>query len=181
MNIGNDRGLGQLIFSTDERAFLELFIIFIVRLTFLLFLVYMSIVTNIVPFIPQRNPFVMVDTLEHCDEDKVTTTFTIKRDNLFVNDVYFTEPGLIENIAQTAAAKMGYNCHLENKPVPIGFIGAVQNLEIKKLPGLEDVLYTTVIVKNRILNAHIIEGVIKVKEEQIASCEMRIFIAETKN
>ena len=136
----------------------------------------MAIVTDILPFIPQRPPFVMIDTLEECDDNSARTGFEVKKENLFVKDGVLGEPALIENIAQTAAARIGYICQKENKPVPMGFIGAVQQLEIFSLPKTGDVLETEIIIKHQVLNATIIAGNIRVNNKMAASCEMKIFI-----
>jgi len=138
----------------------------------------LSIATDILPFIPQRAPFVMVDALETCSETDASTTFTVKENNIFVWNGVLTEPALIENIAQTAAAHMGYICQQEQKPVPVGFIGALQNVKINSLPQIGDVLDTFITVKHQIFNATIIEGKISVKDTCMATCEMKIFISE---
>ncbi len=137
----------------------------------------MSIASNILPLIPQRPPFVMVDTLETCDDSGASSTFLVKADHIFTVNGELNEPALVENIAQTCAARMGYICQQENKPAPVGFIGAVQNLRIHSLPTVGDQLQTTVNIKNQIFNATIIDGEITCNEQSIATCEMRIFIA----
>lgn len=136
----------------------------------------MALESNIVSLIPQRFPFVMVDTLETCDDISAKTAFTVKRENIFVKDGVLGEPALIENIAQTAAARIGYICRQENKPVPVGFIGAVQRLEILFLPQTGDVMETEVLIKNQVFNATVIGGNIRVGDKMVASCEMKIFI-----
>ncbi len=136
----------------------------------------MSLATDILPFIPQRPPFVMIENLIACDELSASTTFTVKEDNIFTEKRVLREPALVENIAQTAAARIGYICWQENKPVPVGFIGAVQQLKINHLPSVGDVLHTSVTIKNQVFNATIIEGLITCNGEEIAGCEMRIFI-----
>lgn len=136
----------------------------------------MAIETNIVSLIPQRFPFVMVDALESCDDASAKTTFTIKQENIFIKNGILGEPALIENIAQTAAARIGYICRQENKPVPVGFIGAVQRLKVFSLPRTGDVLNTEVTIKNQVFNATIAEGNIYAGNEMIASCEMKIFV-----
>ena len=118
----------------------------------------------------------MVDALEHSDDKGAATTFTVKAGHIFVSGGALTEPALVENIAQTAAARMGYICRQEQKAVPVGFIGAVQNLRIYALPQTGDTLFTTIHIKNQVFNATIIEGNISVKGKPIASCEMKIFI-----
>lgn len=138
----------------------------------------MSLSADILQLIPQRPPFVMVETLETCDDTGATTTFTVKTDNIFIENNELTEPALVENIAQTCAARIGYICQQESKPVPVGFIGAVQQLRINSLPKLGDVLNTSITIKNQIFNATIVEGEIACNGESIAGCEMRIFIAD---
>lgn len=137
----------------------------------------MPLETNILPLIPQRPPFVMVDTLETCDDQSATTCFSVVAANIFIENGRLGEPALVENIAQTAAARMGYICRRESKPVPVGFIGAVQNLAIKKIPQTGDVLETTITIKNQIFNATLITGSISVNGEEIATCDMKIFIS----
>ena len=121
----------------------------------------MTIVTNILPFIPQRSPFVMIDTLEDCNDIQPKQVLRYKKENIFVKNGVLGEPALIENIAQTAAARIGYICQQENKPVPVGFIGAVQQLEIFSLPQTGDVLETEITIKNQVFNATIIAGNIR--------------------
>ncbi len=137
----------------------------------------MALTTDILAIIPQRAPFVMIDTLETCTAENASTTFTVQADNILVADGVLQEAALIENIAQTAAAHMGYTCKQENKPVPVGFIGAVQNLVIHSLPLVNDVLQTEIVVKNQVFNATIIAGSIVLNGKLIANCEMKIFIS----
>lgn len=136
----------------------------------------MSLATDILPYIPQRSPFVMVDTLEQCNESSATTTFVVKHDNLFVRSGNLTEPAIIENIAQTAAAHMGYTSMLQNKPVPVGFIGSVENLKIFGFPKVGETLQSTITIKTHILNATVVEGKVVVNGKECAHCEMKIFI-----
>ncbi|GAB3420280.1 hypothetical protein GCM10027516_16620 [Niabella aquatica] len=117
----------------------------------------------------------MVDTLETCNETGASTRFTVKEDNLFLFNGRLTEPALIENIAQTAAAHMGYSYQQQQNPVPVGFIGAVQQLKISALPETGDVLDTVIKIKHQIFNATIIEGKMSLKDTCIVTCEMKIF------
>ncbi len=50
----------------------------------------------------------MVDTLLSSDGSTARTTFLIRPDNVLVENGVFSAAGLMENIAQTAAAGMGY-------------------------------------------------------------------------
>ena len=134
---------------------------------------------EIFSLIPQRPPFVMIDRFldESADEKSGSSAFKVTEGNIFVENGAFTEPGMIENIAQTAAARIGYICKTEKKPVPIGYIGAVQNLEIFALPKINDEIKTEIAIKNEIFNVIIIGGKISCEGKLLAHCEMKIFIS----
>ena len=76
---------------------------------------------NILELIPQAPPFVMVDVLLYTDELSSRSRFIIKPDNVMVQNGCFTEGGLLENIAQTAAARAGYLAKQNHQPVAGGF------------------------------------------------------------
>lgn len=135
---------------------------------------------NILPIIPQRPPFVMIDKLFYSNEKFTCSGFVIPSGNLFVENGVFGVPGLVENIAQTAAARAGYIARKENVSVPIGYIGAIKNLEIIRLPEVNDELETEITIKNQIFNVTIISGRVKCKKLIIAQCEMKIFINTNK-
>ncbi len=131
---------------------------------------------DILLLIPQRPPFVMVEALLRADDTSATTRYTVEADNIFVKDGFLTEPALIENIAQTAAARMGHLCRLRDEPVPVGFIGAVQQLELSALPAVGDSLETTIVIKNQVFDVTIISGTVCRKGQVLATCDMKIFI-----
>lgn len=135
---------------------------------------------NITSIIPQRPPFVMIDQLTWYDEKITRTGFLIREDNIFVENGIFCEPGLIENIAQTAAARAGYISGLENKPVQVGYIGAIKNLVIHSLPQVNDTLLTEITIENQIFEVTLITGKITCNEVLLAECEMKIFISSSK-
>lgn len=132
--------------------------------------------TSILSYIPQRPPFVMVDELLFSDETITRSKFTIPSDNIFVEDGYFKEPGLVENIAQTAAARAGYKATVENEPVLVGYIGAIKNLEIYFLPASGEELITEITVEHQIFDVTLITGKITCNNKIVANCEMKIFI-----
>ncbi len=136
----------------------------------------MTAIENITDLIPQKPPFVMVDKLLNFSDENISTSFNIKDDNIFVENGVFREPGLIENIAQTAAARAGYIAKTENKPVLVGYIGAVNNLEIFSLPKIGDELITEITIENQIFDVTLIFGKISCNNELIAQCKMKIFI-----
>lgn len=134
--------------------------------------------TDIQNYIPQRPPFVMIDTLIKADGTLSQTAFTIPSDYLFVEDGYFTEPGLVENMAQTAAAGTGYQAHHNGSEPPVGFIGALKNLNIFSLPKAESTITTTVTFGMQVMNAQIVNASISQNGMEIANCELKIFIQQ---
>jgi predicted hotdog family 3-hydroxylacyl-ACP dehydratase len=134
---------------------------------------------DILAYIPQRQPFVMVDELLSAGDNTAITKFKVTADNIFVVGRQLTEPALVENIAQTAAARMGYICSEKNEPVPVGFIGAVQNLHIMALPGVGDELETEIVIKNQVFDVTMIVGRVSCRGVMLAQCEMKIFIQST--
>lgn len=134
---------------------------------------------NILAFIPQRPPFVMIDELVVVDDHSGTTKFKVSAGNIFAINGRLTEPALVENIAQTAAARIGYICSKKNEPVPVGFIGAVQNLHITDLPRVGDELETEIVIKNQVFDVTVITGKVRCGGEVLAQCDMKIFIQST--
>src|SRR6478672_4206172 len=131
---------------------------------------------NIQSLIPQRPPFVMVDQLEHVDELTTRTSFQVRPDNIFLQNGRLREPAMVENIAQTAAARAGYRATEGNQPVLVGFIGAVTGLKVHGLPELNDILETEIVVKNQIFDVTIITGTVSCNGNIMAQCDMKIFL-----
>jgi predicted hotdog family 3-hydroxylacyl-ACP dehydratase len=136
---------------------------------------------NIETLLPQRAPFVMIDGLLSSTETTTTTSFGIRPDNIFVVDDVLREPGLVENIAQTAAARAGYISKTENKPVMVGYIAAINNLQVFALPKTGDELITEITIENQIFAVSLISGKISCNGQLIARCSMKIFINQNKN
>lgn len=134
--------------------------------------------TDVISLIPQRPPFVMIDHLTESDEHISKSTFLVKEDQLLLSGGCLTEGGLVENIAQTAAARAGFEALRNNEPVKIGYIGAVKNLEIHSLPMVNDLLETEIKVENQIFDVTMISGKVSCRGRVLATCEMKIFISQ---
>ena len=131
--------------------------------------------SNITQYIPQRFPIVMIHDLVEASDSHAVTHLTIDADNVFNADGFFGEPGLVENIAQTAAVHIGYQCAKKNLPIPIGYIAAIRALHIHKLPEVGKKLTTTVNIMNKVLDLTVAQGKVELEGELLCSCEMRIF------
>ncbi len=127
-------------------------------------------------YIPQAPPFVMIDDVLVCSGTETETVFKITNDNVFVEDGFFTEPGLIENMAQTAAAGTGWLAHQNQQQPPVGYIGAVKDLTIHALPKAGDTIVSSIRTMHQVMNAYIVEGTVRCGDRLIASAEFKIFL-----
>ncbi len=134
---------------------------------------------DILKLLPQQPPFVMVDKLLHFDPQVTITGLRIEKDNIFVENGIFTPSGLIENIAQTCAARMGYiNQFIYKDNVKLGFIGSVRNLEIARCPKAGEVLTTSIKIMEEVFQMTLVEAEVKVGEEIIVTSEMKIALSD---
>lgn len=131
---------------------------------------------KLINLIPQKPPFVLVSTLQQVSNAHAVTTFVFDQKHPLCSEGKLTVAGLMENIAQTAAAKMGYECNLLGKKIPIGFIGDVRDFSFTKLPVVGEEIETEIIITNQIFDVSIITGSVKLNGEEIANCKMKIFV-----
>ena len=137
-----------------------------------------EIQTDILEYIPQRPPIVMIDRIVDITETRVVSEFKVRNDNLFATEGKLLEPGIIENIAQTIAAGAGFRAKEKNESVKLGYIAAIKNLNIYVNPSSGDVLNTTVEIVNEVFSVTIVRAEVLCESTKIAECEMRIFIEE---
>ena len=135
--------------------------------------------TGIQRYIPQKPPMVMIGKLLEAEGKKTVTSFIIREENIFCSGGFFREPGLIENIAQTAAAGAGYLARLNEKEPRVGFIGGLRNLLILDFPKSGEEIVTEVIVEHEVFDATVVSGKVFLKEHCIAACELKIFLVKT--
>ncbi len=124
--------------------------------------------------IPQRKPFVFIDSLLQCDESSAETSYLIKEGSIFTENNEFQTPGLIENIAQSAVAKIGYVARfIENGKVTVGYIGNVHHLKVNRNPEVGETIHTTVIFGENIAGIQLCEAVVRVGSEIIAQSSIK--------
>lgn len=137
--------------------------------------------------LPQQEPFVLVGRLEHFDKIRVATSTEISSDNIFVSSGNSPEEcgkmsaaGLIENIAQTCAARIGYiNKYILKKGIQIGFIGAIRNMKISALPKVGERILTEVEVREEVFGMLLASAVVKAGDRVLATTEMKIAVKES--
>ncbi len=116
----------------------------------------------------------MVDEIVASSNESATTRFLVQSDNLFVEGGFLAESALVENVAQTVAAMVGYQCYQRNVPVPVGYIAAVKDLKILALPAVGTVLETVVTVRHRVMDVTIVDGVVEQSGHRLCACEMKV-------
>lgn len=134
--------------------------------------------TEVQHYIPQGWPIVMVDVLLANDDSQTTSQFKITEENIFCSNGYFTEPGIIENMAQTAALRAGYEAKQKKEKVKVGFIGAVKNLKIYQLPEVGSSIETTIAITNNFGNIILVKAEVVSEGKLVAESEMSIFTRE---
>ncbi len=135
----------------------------------------------LIDLIPQKPPFVLVDALVEISEHDCKTTFTVSENHVLCNNGDLSAAGLIENIAQSCAAKAGYEYLLAGKQIPVGFIGDVRNFVCAKRPKVNQTITTSIHIENKVFGFSLISGKIELEGEEIASCKMKIFVNEPEN
>lgn len=131
---------------------------------------------GILGLIPQRPPIVMVDSFFGIEENCSYSGLTVTSDNIFCEEGKLQEPGIIEHIAQSAAARIGFIYTRQGAQVPLGFIGSVDKLKIYNLPEVGIKLFTEITVVQEVFDITLVSAQVKAGEELIAECRMKIFI-----
>lgn len=128
--------------------------------------------------IPQRPPIVMVDVVWSADEQSADTGLTIQENNIFVKDGLFREPGLIEHIAQSAAAFAGYGTFVRGEEPKLGFIGEIKDCVFNLMPPVGSELRTHIQLVTVIGGIRLINAEVRLKDELVATCVMKFFLKD---
>ncbi|RNA61292.1 hypothetical protein D1631_04720 [Chryseobacterium nematophagum] len=126
--------------------------------------------------IPQKFPFVMVNSITEFSENHLISGFEIKEDNIFVQDTIFQASGLLEHQAQSVALHTGYKYHLLGKETPTGYIGAIKTFETEVLPKIGDVLITEINILSEIMGVTLVNASTKLNDQIISTSQMKTVI-----
>lgn len=135
---------------------------------------------DVLELIPQRPPMAMVDAFFGIDEAGLSWTgLTVGKDNLFVIGGVMIAPGVIEHMAQSAAARSGYLCMKEGRRVPLGFIASIEKMTFSScLPHEGDTLETSVEIVADIFSMSLVHAVCRNGEDIVAEGNMKIYIQD---
>ena len=85
----------------------------------------------------------------------------------------------MENVAQTCAARLGfYNKYVLNRPVQLGFIGAIRNFRVAHLPRVGQQLVTTIHVEENVMGMTLASAKVECEGETVATTEIKIALIE---
>ena len=126
--------------------------------------------------IPQREPFVLISRVLSASSGKLTSSFLIEKETVLVENGLISESGMMENIAQSAAAMVGISCLEKNTPVPLGFIGGISKVQVNELPPVGAILQTQVEILTEVFNITLIQGKCFYEEKLMMECQMKIVV-----
>ena len=128
--------------------------------------------------LPQQEPFVMVGKLVHFEMKTSTTETVVDEGNLFVENGCFTPCGIMENIAQTCASRIGfYNKYILGKEVQIGYIGAIRDYVILGKAPVGSMITTTVDVLEEVFGMTMATATVRCKQEVIATAQIKLAVS----
>lgn len=129
---------------------------------------------HIKAYIPQRPPFIMIDNLIEATPHTFVSDFCVLPDNIFLDGDILREFALIENIAQTSAAGIGFLESASGSGPGDGFIGGISKLTVYALPRVHETILTVVTPLYRFENMYLLKGVCYVHDEQMMECEIKL-------
>lgn len=137
----------------------------------------MTELAPILSLIPQRPPFVMVSRLVSFSSTEASTEFDVPQQGHLLEATRLTETGLMEHMAQSCAAYIGYRNRTQ--PVKIGVIGAISNFELITHPPLGNTIGTRITVEAEVGDMLMVEARTSLSDGRpCASCKMKISLID---
>ena len=133
---------------------------------------------NIQDLLPQQPPFIMIDRMVSLNDMTITTEFEIREDNIFVDEGHLLASGIIENIAQTCAAGIGYKHKCSTGLHKTGVIGALNNFNINRLPRKGEKITTIVTFVGEVFQMTMFDAIVKTGDENLAAASIRTAITD---
>ena len=119
----------------------------------------------------------MIDAMLHYDDTRTTTSFEIRDSCLFLSGDRFTSSGVIENIAQTCAARIGYiNKYILKRDITAGVVAAIKKFEISEWPRIGDVITTDVEIQAEAFGMMLAMATVRLDGREIATAEIKLTI-----
>jgi 3-hydroxymyristoyl/3-hydroxydecanoyl-(acyl carrier protein) dehydratase len=133
---------------------------------------------DIESLLPQKVPFVMVNTLLAYTAERIQAAYVIKPTDIFIENHHFNEAGIIEHMAQTVALHTGYQYFLKNEKAPVGYIGSISEVKIDRLPEVGDELITEVEILQEFMGITLVSASTTVNGELVGTGKMKTVLAK---
>ena len=132
--------------------------------------------TDILDLIPQRPPIFMVDGFSCEDEQNCHSTLTISGDNIFLEENgRLAEEGILEHIAQTAAAYVGLMRKQAGEEVNRGYIGDIKRCTVSgQMPTAGATLVTHLTIMSQVGNITLVSAETAVDGQTVLTCRMKL-------
>ena len=123
----------------------------------------------------QREPMLLVDRLIHFDDRFTITETSIREGGIFIENGALSAAGMMENIAQTCAARIGYiNRYILKKNLKTGYIGAINSYDVLDLPRVGTTITTTAEKIEEALGILLVRAEVKVANKIYAKAEVKM-------
>jgi len=126
--------------------------------------------------IPQREPIQMTDTLYEASENDARTGFVIRKENLFLENGHLSEMGIIENMAQSAAATAGVRTYINGEKPLLGYIGEIKKCIFHRLPEVGETLTAEVHYVSEAAGVVLYNIESHTENGPCAECRMKVFL-----
>lgn len=133
----------------------------------------------------------MVDYIMAMDSENVRTIFTVKPDNIFLENGLLNESGLLENAAQTCSAIVAKSYFVDenDRRMPqvdvVGFISAIKSVKIHTLPKQGSTITTVAALHSRFDTGSFVTCMMGCRtysgEELLMEGEINLFIQEMQH
>jgi predicted hotdog family 3-hydroxylacyl-ACP dehydratase len=127
--------------------------------------------------IPQQEPFVFISELTEMTDTVTKARFVVKEDNVLMHGDTLHASALVEVVAQTCSARLGYyNKYVFHRDLEVGYIGAVRNLRIMAPVRAGDVLDTTITLREQVLGVTLVDAEVRCGSTLVAQGSMKIAV-----
>ncbi len=134
---------------------------------------------DVCDILPQREPFVMVGRIVHFGMGTTTSETLVREDNIFVEDGFFSPCGIMENIAQTCASRIGiYNKYVLGHDVQIGYIGAIRDCSFTGEVLAGSLLTTRIDVLEEVFGMTLASATVECGGRKIASANLKLAVKD---
>jgi len=127
--------------------------------------------------IPHRAPMRFIDALTECTESAAVATACFRADSFAVENGFVLETALVECVAQTVAAALGWHAQADGKTgaIHIGMLVAVSNFKIDSRPAIGKILRIEIFKRKRLGPMLMISSNISCDGQLIASGGLTLY------